>query len=360
MALKSADRAKRVPLLVPLGRGDVRSATNHIEEEDWGVFERPPGSGIWWISYQRNGVRKREKVGRKSDALNLYRVRKTELLSGKKLPANLKHSAVNFGALAAAIQTYSETHHKDSRNVTQRLARIVTSFGRRPGDEIEPAEIDSWLTANCKTPATANRYRATFSLLYREAIRNGKLSVNTARLVRQRPENNGRIRFLTDKEEGKLRQAIETGFREHLPEFVISMKTGMRLSEQFGLEWRSVDMDRREINLEKTKNGLARTIPMSEAVFAAFNELAETGREPKQRVFRLKRPRKWFAAAKAAAGITGYRWHDNRHTFCSRLAENGAGISTIMKLAGHKTAAMSARYTHMGDLTLAAEIAKLG
>ena len=38
-----------------------------------GVWERELGSNIWWIRYRADGVLKREKVGRKSDALALYR-----------------------------------------------------------------------------------------------------------------------------------------------------------------------------------------------------------------------------------------------------------------------------------------------
>jgi hypothetical protein len=47
------------------------------------------------------------------------------------------------------------------------------------------------------------RYRAFVSLCYREGIRNGKVRSNPARLVRQRPENNGRIRYLSHAEFGR-------------------------------------------------------------------------------------------------------------------------------------------------------------
>jgi hypothetical protein len=49
-----------------------------------------------------------------------------------------------------------------------------------------------------RAPATGNRYRALFSLVYREAIRNGKATGNPSRLVKLRHENNGRIPFLID------------------------------------------------------------------------------------------------------------------------------------------------------------------
>jgi len=49
--------------------------------------------------------------------------------------------------------------------------------------------------------------------------------------VGRKSENNGRIRFLTDAEETSLRAIILERFPEHLPELVISLGTGMRVSE---------------------------------------------------------------------------------------------------------------------------------
>ena len=98
--------------------------------------------------------------------------------------------------LADAILAYSASHHRDTRNIRTRLAKIVSDFGERSADKIKPEEIDAWLTAHTSTPATSNQYRALFSLVYREALRNGKVNLNPARLVRQRHENNIVIRWL--------------------------------------------------------------------------------------------------------------------------------------------------------------------
>jgi hypothetical protein len=50
-----------------------------------GAYEKPEGSGIWWIHYYADGKRHREKVGRKSDALKLYQARKSDAVAGRKL-----------------------------------------------------------------------------------------------------------------------------------------------------------------------------------------------------------------------------------------------------------------------------------
>jgi len=39
------------------------------------------------------------------------------------------------------------------------------------------------------------------------------------------------------------------------------------------------------------------------------------------------------------------RWHDNRHTLVTELAESGAGDEVIMSIAGHVSRAMLSRYS---------------
>jgi hypothetical protein len=41
------------------------------------------------------------------------------------------------------------------------------------------------------------------------------------------------------------------------------------------------------------------------------------------------------------------RWHDNRHTLITELAESGAGDETIMEIAGHVSRQMLSRYSHI-------------
>jgi len=49
------------------------------ERKHRGVFEKKPGSGIWWIRYFGDGQKKRKKVGRKSDTVAPYQERKSEV-----------------------------------------------------------------------------------------------------------------------------------------------------------------------------------------------------------------------------------------------------------------------------------------
>jgi site-specific recombinase XerD len=61
----------------------------------------------------------------------------------------------------------------------------------------------------------------------------------------------------------------------------------------------------------------------------------------------LRGPRDWFGEALNRSRIAGYHWHDNRHTFCSRLVLAGVDIRTVAALAGHATIQMTMRYAHL-------------
>ena len=54
-----------------------------------------------------------------------------------------------------------------------------------------------------------------------------------------------------------------------------------------------------------------------------------------------------FPRAVRAAGLQDFRFHDLRHTFASRLAMRNSSLQTIGALLGHKTQAMTLRYSHL-------------
>jgi len=64
-----------------------------------------------------------------------------------------------------------------------------------------------------------------------------------------------------------------------------------------------------------------------------------------------------FGRACKSSGITNFRLHDLRHHFASYLTMAGQNQRTVQELLGHKTPAMTARYSHLspGHLRKAVE-----
>jgi hypothetical protein len=61
------------------------------------------------------------------------------------------------------------------------------------------------------------------------------------RRIGRTQEDNGRIRWLSEEEQSKLRNAIAARTPQHVPAFDLSVHTGMRTSEQFSLGWPQID-----------------------------------------------------------------------------------------------------------------------
>jgi integrase len=315
-----------------------------------GLFERPLGSGVWWINYYVKGKQHREKVGRKSDAIKLYGVRKADATVGRKMPELRATKAVSLSDLIDDVLEYV-AHHKDLRNYTSKAAIVRKALGVMPAADIKPQDIERWLRSHCKSAATWNRYRAFFSLCYRRGLKHEKVHSNPAREVDHRKEPQGRARYLTEDEYRRLHKIISRRFPEHVAEFVVSVKTGMRLTEQYTCRWSQIHLDRRTIELTKTKNGSDRTVHLNADAVAAIRSLRSKGQKGSDPVFTSQNANfdtaSWFKPCLKEAKITGYLWHGNRHTFCSWLAMAGASTKDIQEAAGHKTITMAARYSHL-------------
>ncbi|MBI2585955.1 MAG: site-specific integrase [Rhodospirillales bacterium] len=61
----------------------------------------------------------------------------------------------------------------------------------------------------------------------------------------------------------------------------------------------------------------------------------------------IKRVKTSFETAREKAGIADLRFHDLRHTFASRLVQQGIPLYEVMHLTGHKTVSMVQRYSHL-------------
>ncbi len=100
---------------------------------------------------------------------------------------------------------------------------------------------------------------------------------------------------------------------------------------------------------EDTKTSESRVIYLNDAALEIIEEAGKVRALEHNRVFTYKgRPlrsvKTCLTRACREVGIMNFRFHDLRHTFNTNLRRAGVHHSVIMKLTGHKTAAMFHRY----------------
>jgi integrase len=357
-----------------------------------GVYEREKGSGLWYVRYWQDGKKVRKSFGHNRDAAIAY-LEKARLLkrTGEGVvPTTAKRPVLTFaemkeevsGVTVAALCDLrlnfikaNPKKFKDQANPPRRIGEIKKVFGDRAAASIKPFEITDWLASLDRAPATLNRYKTTFSAIYRYGKQRGKVQVNPARDAPSEPVSDGIIRSLTPAEEDRVRKILQADAvacgpqmptlrqraQHHIYELDVALGTGMRRGEQYKLRWQDVDFDEKKIVVRDPKNSRDRVVYMNEDVYKAFVALKALPLHRKRRaadkpnnsapdsVFSLADPKKWFASALHRAKIKNFRWHDLRHSFCTRLAENGETMPVIMKVAGHRSAQTTMRYIHLNE-----------
>jgi integrase len=206
--------------------------------------------------------------------------------------------------------------------------------------------------------STVNRYIAALSVCLSYGVKTLQwLERNPCERITKPSEGAGRVRFLSDEERIDLLKACKSHPDLYLA-VVLSLTAGARQGEIMTLRWGQIDFGRQVITLHETKNGERRALPLVGEAFTLLQERSKVRSLKDDRIFPPRAYAKkaqcldltvpWNAARKAA-GLNDFHWHDLRHTAASYLAMNGVSLVEIAKVLGHRTLAMVARYSHLSD-----------
>jgi integrase len=129
---------------------------------------------------------------------------------------------------------------------------------------------------------------------------------------------------------------------------MVGLTTGMCRREISGLKRVYIRLDNPLIILPVTKNNTMRVLPINDTLYRILSEMPQKSGY----VFGNRKPitdiKHSFTSACRKASITDFRFHDRRHTYASHLAMRGVHIRALLELLGHKTLAMTQRYSHLG------------
>lgn len=199
---------------------------------------------------------------------------------------------------------------------------------------------------------------ALLSHLFTIAIQEWRtgLTYNPVASIRKPKAPKGRDRRITRDEETRLLTECRMCSNPFLEKVVIvAIETAMRKGEILQLRRRDVNLEGRVAFLPDTKNGTARTVPLTRRAALALREALESpvprpsGCElvffgEKGGAYNFEEA---WERARENARIVGLRFHDLRHEAVSRLVEAGLGDQEVAAISGHKSMQMLRRYTHL-------------
>ena len=257
----------------------------------------------------------------------------------------------------SAVNKTASTHKRDKSLFKQ----LQSTFGECYITDITPAMISDYKVkrrSDGVSPRTINYELTVMSHAFNIGIREWDLATdNPVKKVSKERVNNQIERWLTLDEEARLLNVSPKWLQDII---VFAINTGMRQSEILDLKWKQIDMDRKTITISEQKNHCTDTLPFNATVMSILSDKYCADTDPDSYVFPNKAfNRKGnrdlliaFSNALKKANVHNFRFHDLRHTFATRLVQNGVDLYTVQKLGRWKTVVMVQRYAHHHTETL--------
>jgi len=324
-----------------------------MAQKQKGIYKR---GKIWWIRYAGCDGRMCYESSKSSSvktAEKLLIQRKNDVMEGKTPVREIRN--YTFLELANEYHKFAQRQKSYLKSKVYLINQLTQIFGNLPLKRFTPMLLEQYQTGKLQKgnkPATVNRLLATISHMFTKAVEWEMLSediLKKVRNVKSLPENNKRLRYLSNEECCALINACS----HHLhPIVVAAINTGMRKEEILSLEWKKhIDLNNGFILLDITKNGERREVPINRTLREALQSIVIKMNSPF--VFsdsngrRFGDVKKSFKTACQKAGISDFRFHDLRHTFASHLVMAGVDLVTVKTLLGHKSLSMTLRYAHL-------------
>ena len=335
---------------------------------------------VWWYEFAFCGQRIREsaKTNSKTVAREAERTRRRQMEEG--FHGIRKHRALLF-AVAAEEWLAFKRPHLAPRSVEieeQNLEHLKPHIGGKLLGDIAPEDIARYQQSRLDegtSPKTINLEIGTV----RAILRRNRLWANVQPDVKMLPTRDDIGQAITHEQESRLlEECSKSRSRSLHPAVTLALSTAMRYGEIRLLTWKQVDFfgKRVWVGESKTEYGEGRPIPMNTRAFQVMSMWAEAfpNRQSQHYVFPSEKCgaagddfkpcvyatdptspigdwKEAWEAARKRAGVS-CRFHDLRHTACTRLLESGTPLSvvaTIMGWSPSTTVRMSRRYGHIGQ-----------
>jgi len=304
-------------------------------------------------SLRRSTLRATKGEAREAEAglLQDLRRRAGELTAVGRVPATLRalfeaytQDLENRGKSEETVGRASQTATVIERLVPDLLTKSVAALTEADIFRFRQArEAQGW------KPSTINRDLRTLSAMLRKARPDFRFPRNAFY-----PEDDTRVRWLTEDQEDKLFISLPSPIREIAE---LAALTLMRRGELLRLRREDVDLDQGVVLLPRAKTG-PRPVVLSEAASAILE--AQLGKHERSWVFPNPdggpysgvHVSRVFRNATRRLGLRDFHFHDLRHHGATRALNAGFSAPIVMQLGGWKTERMMRRYAAVTDATL--------
>ncbi|WP_322073597.1 tyrosine-type recombinase/integrase [Burkholderia cepacia] len=316
----------------------------------------------WQVRVRRKGFPVEVKTfNTRADAEQWARFIETEMDRGSFVSRGEAEANTLKDIIERYIADVMPTRKSASDEIPRLRATCRTKLAKLSMAALTPKAVAAYRDERLSKvkPATVIRELAYLSAIINHARREWDINItNPVALIRKPSPPQGRDRVLSAEEEVRLLIALAPVGRVNvwlLPAIILSLETAMRRGELVELRWSNVDLEAQTAHLPITKNGTARTVPLSKK---AVGVLAALPRSIDGRVIPVKGITLHAAFRKACirAGIVDFHWHDLRHTAITRLAQKLPNVIELAAVSGHRSLTMLKRYYHPSATDLAQKL----
>ncbi len=308
-------------------------------------------SSVWWTCIRKNGrkIQKSLETSDKELAKDIEAEVRTEIVKGKYFDKPIGHNKTFKQLMERFMKEHAPKVSGSMQNsYTSSLKHLIPFFGESTLLSITRKKISKYKVLRKDEgarPSTINRELAMLSKAFTLALEDWEwINGNDKPFskISYEKENNERDRWLTEDEEKRLLENSPGWLREIIS---FALNTGLRQDELLSLEWNRVNLFRKTILIQNTKNGKPKTVPLNQIAIGVVERKSE------EKVRRLKNDfvfvsshgtkidrhnlRRAFNNAVRKAEIEDFKFHDLRHCFCTKLAQRGVDIYKIVFKHSH-------------------------
>lgn len=333
------------------------------------LFQRN-GHGNWYMKFYDRGkaVVQSSKTSNERTAAKMLRKRIAEIEAG--MFSGTKMDRVKMRELFADYKQDQEIEQCSSQDDSELRWKtsIEPVFGHLKASSISTSDIRGYITSRLALgmqPATVNRELAILKRMFTLAVRATPPKAARSPHFPMLKENNVRTGFIEDDKYSALAAASSEVGLWLRGIFETGYWLGWRLGEIKNLQVKNYDTVSGRLCLfpGATKNGDGRVAHAPQVLKSILDTLV-AGKAADEYVFtrnqknsRVLDFRRSWAAICIKAGVPDLLFHDLRRTAIRNMLRSGTDQQTAMKITGHRTASIFARYniTSERDLQRAAQ-----